>query len=153
MSVICTVILTNFRIILSSGVNNHSNEIPLFPVVGFCSKIYQTCPCAQASPPYNTTGVYHDNAIFLQPSTGVVARWLLIPATQGFVLVVLFLGGKGRATRLFSSSWLMTLKCLSPGGGGERLTASPLLSLDQHLSALSFGIDVSMLASADGQAS
>lgn len=105
----------NYRIIISSGVNYYSNEIPLLPAACFCPKFYQNCPCAQASPPCNTTAVYHDNAMFLPPSTGVVAGGLLIPATQGFVLVVLFLGGKGRAMLFFSSFWLMTLWYLSPG--------------------------------------
>jgi len=46
----------NFRIITSSRVNNYSNEIPLFPAVAFCSKIYQNCPCALASPPLQHNG-------------------------------------------------------------------------------------------------
>lgn len=44
-----------------------------------------------------------------------MAGWLLIAATAGFVLVVLFLGRKRRAMILYSSSWLMTLQCRSSG--------------------------------------
>lgn len=46
----------NFRIILSSQVNDYSNKIHLFPAVGICPKMCKNCPCTQASPSLNHEG-------------------------------------------------------------------------------------------------
>lgn len=124
-------VIWSLTLVWSSGSLSHPGQTTsttksLFPALGFCSEMYQSCSCTQASHPCSTRAVYHGNAKCLQPPTAAVARWLLMPATQGFGLVVLFLAGKGRPMLLFSSSWLMTLQCLSPGKNTKACCKSAL---------------------------